>query len=132
MSADCETNPISPLFSVCRYTEGSKAMRGEVRPKFANCFPEAGADFAPPAPCDKGVGSAVSLNRIGAKCSSTCNNIWIIRRPPARANLIPQLPGLARLQRARFLGPAKKITSFFGIKSCAVKIGEKMLKSAYS
>ena len=25
---------------------------------------------------------------------------------------IPQLPGLARLQRARFLGPAKNITNF--------------------
>ncbi len=63
-----------------------KQMRGEVRPKFANCLPESGADFAPPAPCDKGVGSPVSLNRMGARRSSTCS-IWIIRRPPARANI---------------------------------------------
>ena len=44
---------------------------------------------------------------------------------------IRQLRGLARLQRARFLGQDKK-HKFFGIKSCAVKIGEKMLKFAYS
>jgi hypothetical protein len=43
------------------------------------------------------------------------------------------LPGLARLQRARVLGPVKNITSFPKVvKSCAVKIGEKMLKFAYS
>jgi hypothetical protein len=46
---------------------------------------------------------------------------------------IPQLPGLARLQRARFLGSVKNITSFpKRCQSCTVKIGEKMLKFTYS
>jgi hypothetical protein len=54
--------------------------------------------------------------------SSTCT-----REP------IPPLPRLARLQRARFLGPVKNITSFpQRFRSCTVKIGDKMLKLAYS
>jgi hypothetical protein len=38
MRADCETNPISPLFSVCWYTRNSGKVKGEVWRKFASCF----------------------------------------------------------------------------------------------
>ena len=48
------------------------------------------------------------------------------------ARIYSQLPGLAALQWARFSWEVEEHNEFPGIKSCAVKIGEKMLKSAYS
>jgi hypothetical protein len=67
-----------------------------------------------------------------AKCSSTCN-IWIIRRPPARANLSRSYRDSHDCSGHAFLGPVKNITSLpKGVKSYTVKIGEKMLKFAYS
>ncbi len=50
--------------------------------------------------------------------------------PSLRARIYAVVPGRARLQRACFLTPVKNTTIF--AKSCTVKIGEKMLKFAYS
>src|ERR1035437_5967162 len=51
MMVDYETNPISHLFSVPA-PKGTREKRGgEVWPKFANCFSEAGAGKSSPCPC---------------------------------------------------------------------------------
>ena len=50
MSADCETNPISPLFSVCRYTEGFERSEWRGSAQVCELLPRGGCRLCAACP----------------------------------------------------------------------------------
>jgi hypothetical protein len=87
--------------------------------------------LTPPAPCDKRSRADGFIESDGGQNfrARATYRLFVVQ---LHARIYSQLPGLAALQRARFSWEGEEHNEFSGIKSCAVKIGEKMLKSAYS
>jgi hypothetical protein len=89
----------------------SEAGAGKSRPCVARAKEWSLGDFAPSATCDKGVGRAVSLNRVGGKMFEHLPKIKTSLRARAFANLFERYQNSRNHARTRFLRRAKDLTS---------------------